>query len=824
MELGIIAIAAILYVSLLSRINKLERRIIDLEGRRTAAAVGPDHAATATAPSEPKPSVQSAATASPIPAPLPVPLPVPRTAAPGLSSAEGTLAAPHPVVAPSALEETTASILALIRKNPFATAGVLMLLIGAGFLLSLLAANNILPPALRVLAAALAGAAVFVVGLRQLPERTTLGLNLQGGALALEYLCALWAYQGYQLISTITAFWVLAALSTMAFAWAVRTERVLFALVGLTGALLTPIIATSGNGTFGALTLYATWVSLLSVGVGLRLRSPSLVSVALAGTSGLLGAALDLPRGDTTYTIAGGLIMALAYNAAALFWTVRTDHLDDARKVSVVSVLVGASLIMSGFLAAKAAVSSEWCAVLIGVTALAGLLAMHWATTAWKGWLLAIGSGLSLIAIGIGLDGASRAIALAASALGLILIAHSLGKAMADMGAALYWLISVVAGYHAWESGAAGTTPLAVSALVALGASYVNRERQTGLFYAACAPLVLDIALLRQDFDDPARGALWFLLWATLATMAGRVLRWRPLRLSALWLLPAGMYLFVTPIHDISASALMSREILLAAWLTGSALLMRLYRRDEQASVRLEQSGLSLATMLVPLLANIELARVLDLLQIDTQTILAASMVHWAGWSAIARGITILTGFDWQAKPSSAVAVVLTAIGVAIAPPGWATEASQWASLAIVALVLHYSAKGTGLPAQVIWGLAGAVLIGTLLRLIGTMNGLHDGALELLFERPMQPWVSVFWAAAGVTVVMTASQRRVRNLWVGGGIALAVLIVKMLLIDLSALTLVAKVTVFLVVGVGFLGLGYFCPLPPEQGADEPVKT
>lgn len=814
----VVAIAVAVYLSLLGRINALQRRVSALESKldvqqhlqrkheTPAAVMEPARPVPTPAPSEQYRKIsQESEQAAPAVDKIDIGGQEEEDAATGMQPA-----------APSAWEQTTASIFALIKKNPFATAGVLMMLIGAGFLFSLLAINNILPPSVRILSVALAGVAVFAVGLRQATSRTLLGLNLQGGALALEYLCTLWAYQGYNLIGTSTAFVCLAGLSTLAFAWSVRTERVLFAFIGLAGALLTPIIASTGEGTFAALSLYATWISLLSVAVGLRLHAPSLVGAALAGSSALLGAAVDLPRGTTSYTIAMALCMALAYNAAALFWTNRADYLNGARRASVVSVMTGASLIMAGFMYLKAGVSSGWCATVIGVTALVQLCAMRRAVAQWKGWLLAIGGGLSLIAIGVGLDGATRVIALAASALGFILIAHALEKALADIGAALYWVVSAVASYHAWEHGGAGVTPLAVCALVAIGASFLHKERRTGLFYAACAPLALDVALLQERFDDPTWVLSWFLGWAVLATFAGRRLHWMHMRLSALWLGVAGLYLFVSPHTDTSMSGWNTREALLIAWLAGSAVLMRLYNRDPDAPIRFDQDTLGFATLLVPVLANIELARAFATLHFSGQVALAASILLWSAWSVIARAVTFVARFDWQARQASIVAAGLTAMGVATAPPAALTELSHWAAVVLLTGVAAYSDAPRRLPTQALWGLAGAVLAGSLLRAIGSAHGLHEGALALLFERVMQPWVSVFWAAAGVVVVMTASRRMVRHLWIGGGIALAVLVVKMLLIDLSALTLVAKVTVFLVVGLGFIGLGYFCPLPPEQ--------
>ncbi|GAB3538486.1 hypothetical protein GCM10027343_04330 [Noviherbaspirillum agri] len=719
----------------------------------------------------------------------------------------------------STWEQATASVFELIKKNPFATAGVLMMLIGAGFLFALLAANNILPPVVRVLSVAVAGIVMFIMGLRQAPSRTFLGLNLQGGALALEYLCALWAYQGYRLIDRAEAFVLLAGLSTLAFAWSLRTERVLFAFIGLAGALLTPVVAASNEGNFAALTLYGAWVSLLSAGVGIRLHAPSLASVALAGTSLLLGVALDLPDGNRLYTILAALGMAFTYNAAAVLWTRRQEHLAGVQKASIVSVLAGASLVMAGFLYTKASVSSEWCAAMLGATALAQLLAMRSARPEWKGWLLGIGGGLSLIAIGVGMDGASRAMALSASALSLVLTAHAFDDERADIGAALYWFVSVLAAYDAWDSGKAGTLPLAVAALVALGAGFVNRSRRIGWFYAAIAPIVLGIALLRHDADEPTSMLAWFLAWAAVATLAGRQLRWLQLRVSALWLLPVGLVLFTAPFSDTSTAGWNLREMLLIGWLAGSAVLMRLYNRDPAAPSRLNQEMLGLATLLVPMLANIELVRAFDAMALRDQTTLAASILLWAVWSAVARTIAYITRFDWQSQLAGMFASLLTACGIAVAPPELLTELSQWGSVALLVIVSRKSPADKHIPSRLLWGLAGAVLTGTLLRAIGSRYGLEEGALVLLFERVMQPWISIMWAAGGLAVVVIASRRHLREMWMGGGIALAVLVAKMLLVDLAALTLTAKVTVFLLVGLGFLGLGYFCPLPPERAGE-----
>lgn len=719
-----------------------------------------------------------------------------------------------PLQEPGAFSRVAESVFGLIRKNPFASAGVLMLLIGFGFLFSLLAANNILPPVVRVALVALLGLAMFGIGLRQEKTRPVLGLNLQGGALALEYLCALWAYQGYGLISASAAFIWLGGLSTLALAWSMRSERGLFAFIGLAGALLTPVIAGTDEGTFSSLTLYAAWVSLQGIAVGLRLRAPSLASAALAGSSLLLGAALDIDQGSTTLSAAALAGMTAAYGAAACRWARDAAGWAASQRAAIVSVLIGAPLVMTGFLNIKTDVSAGWCAMLLGATAAAYLIEMRWTHAAWKGWLLAIGAGLALVAIGIGLEGASRAIALAASAMGLILLAQAMGKPWANLGALLYWILSVAAGWLGWKSGDMGTTPLFVSGAVALGAGFVAQRMTWGLAYPLAAPLVFGVALLQDRIDEPDLLLLWFLGWALAAQAIGYRLKWGGLRLGAMWLLPAGLPLYLSTPDDLSATGWAARELMLGTWLACSILVAWLTGRDAHAPVRLQPGLLRMAAIAVPVLCQIELARGFSLMDFSDHALIAASMLLWSAWSALAEAAS--RHIDGQSALASVVAALLIFVGVAVAPLSLINELSQWCALGLLAWTIRRQA-GKQLPMRVVWALAGAALTGLLLRVLGAGYGLtNDGALELALTKTMQPWVSLLWAAAGVAVVVVASRRRLRPMWVGGGIALAVLVGKMLLVDLAAFTLAAKVGVFLAVGLLFIGLGYFCPLPPER--------
>jgi uncharacterized membrane protein len=115
---------------------------------------------------------------------------------------------------------------------------------------------------------------------------------------------------------------------------------------------------------------------------------------------------------------------------------------------------------------------------------------------------------------------------------------------------------------------------------------------------------------------------------------------------------------------------------------------------------------------------------------------------------------------------------------------------------------------------------------GAILQFVGAREGLDQMVLMLLFDERMQSTVSILWAAFGLVIVASGSSRKARDVWVLGAIGLAALVVKMFVVDLASLSLPTKVGTFMVVGVLFIVLGYFCPLPASaarRGDAMPVE-
>ena len=80
----------------------------------------------------------------------------------------------------------------------------------------------------------------------------------------------------------------------------------------------------------------------------------------------------------------------------------------------------------------------------------------------------------------------------------------------------------------------------------------------------------------------------------------------------------------------------------------------------------------------------------------------------------------------------------------------------------------------------------------------------------------VQTAVSIIWALLGVSLTVYASRKNIRFLWMGGAAVLGLVVLKLFIIDLSALDSLTRIISFLVVGGLLTSIGYFAPLPEEQ--------
>lgn len=121
-----------------------------------------------------------------------------------------------------------------------------------------------------------------------------------------------------------------------------------------------------------------------------------------------------------------------------------------------------------------------------------------------------------------------------------------------------------------------------------------------------------------------------------------------------------------------------------------------------------------------------------------------------------------------------------------------------------------HSHRALGLLASFIFVWINIVLFKTIHIVAGV-----DYQTKALFESALvQTCVSIMWTLIGLVMMMLASKKSLRFIWVIGACLTAIVVAKLFLLDLSGQGTVERIISFLVVGILLLVVGYFSPVPP----------
>jgi uncharacterized membrane protein len=86
---------------------------------------------------------------------------------------------------------------------------------------------------------------------------------------------------------------------------------------------------------------------------------------------------------------------------------------------------------------------------------------------------------------------------------------------------------------------------------------------------------------------------------------------------------------------------------------------------------------------------------------------------------------------------------------------------------------------------------------------------------DALFESVLvQASLSLLWTFAALALMVYATRRYSRSIWIAGAALLALVTLKLFLVDLANTGTVERIVSFLGVGLLFLTIGYFSPVPP----------
>jgi uncharacterized membrane protein len=120
------------------------------------------------------------------------------------------------------------------------------------------------------------------------------------------------------------------------------------------------------------------------------------------------------------------------------------------------------------------------------------------------------------------------------------------------------------------------------------------------------------------------------------------------------------------------------------------------------------------------------------------------------------------------------------------------------------------------------WGFFGAVVFvwlnGVLLRTLHHWSGMPYNLESIARSDLAQASLSVFWTAVALACMFVATRRAYRVLWLAGAGLMAVVVLKLFILDLSKIGGVERIVSFIAVGVLMLVIGYVAPVPPRTAS------
>jgi uncharacterized membrane protein len=93
----------------------------------------------------------------------------------------------------------------------------------------------------------------------------------------------------------------------------------------------------------------------------------------------------------------------------------------------------------------------------------------------------------------------------------------------------------------------------------------------------------------------------------------------------------------------------------------------------------------------------------------------------------------------------------------------------------------------------------------------------------VIHSRIAQAALSIFWTTIALALMVHATRKGLRTLWMVGGGLMAVVVVKLILVDFGHLAGIERIVAFITVGVLMLVIGYFSPVPPKQVEESRIE-
>ncbi|UFS68816.1 DUF2339 domain-containing protein [Geomonas sp. RF6] len=751
--------------------------------------------------------------------------------------------------------------------NLLVKTGVVILFFGVSFLVKYAAQHGLLPIELRLAASAAAGIVLLAVGWSLRGKRLEYALALQGGGIGVLYITSFAAFRLYSLFSPFAAFTLLAAISVLCGALAVLEETPTLALFGISGGFLAPLLASTGHGSHVFLFGYYAVLNAGIIGIAWfkSWRPLNLAGFIFTFVIGAFwGARYYRPDFFPTTEPFLVLFFLMYVGVAVLFALRQPPRLKGYLDGTLIFGTPVAAFALQAELVADYRYGLAWsalCAGLIYLSLASVLFRRDSALRPLAEAFAAFGGIYLTLAVPLAFDGRWTAAvwAVEGAAIAWSGIRQS-RQHVRFFGIFLQFAAGLV--FISEEWGSVGDTPLlnafylgclllAASGLWSGYTLYRHRERLLAWELPLNAVLLgWGLAWwLAGGWEEMGRHLPTSVLYGgrvlfVAGTSAGchfleRRLSWHPLAFPALGMVPA-LYLLLFAAIGSHPCANGGWFVWPVAFALGY-LILYLREGEQDEVLRLLHAA---ALWLLAVAATWELCWQLQERLPEAGSWLAAGYVLFpdlfllvaAGWGG---------RLPWPVRRHRDWYLTLAAVPLAFWILSWIVLANleesgdpwpfRWLPLlnvfdlavvlSLCALLLwyrHFRELPEGVaasyqPRAMPPLYAAAVFVWLNALLARALHYWGDVPLEAgaLFDSTLaQSSFAIFWALLSLCVMVVASRVGMRKFWFAGGALLAVVVLKLFVIDLAGQGTVERIVSFVAVGVLLLVIGWFSPVPP----------
>ena len=756
--------------------------------------------------------------------------------------------------------------------------GVIVSFFGVAFLLRYAVDQGFIVISIeaRYIAVTAAAGLLLAIGWRLREKLPVYALSLQGGGIGMLYLTIFAAFRLHEIVPAPFAFVLLVALTAFTGVLAVLQNAMVLAVLGTVGGFLAPVLVSTGAGNHVALFSYYLVLNAAILGIAWYRPWRILNVVGFAFTFGVgtyWGYEYYRPE---LFASTEPFLLAffLFYQAIAVLFANRQPP--NLRGI-VDGTLVFGTPVIAFALQSQLVEGTEY-----GLAISAISLAVFY--TLLASWLhrsrsrqlrlliesfIALAVAFATIAIPLALDERWTAAAWSLEGAALIWISVRQRRLLAKLtGTALLGAAGIAFIAYGWKSNLGmpilngnflGGMLISVSSLFSARLLAADANPLRGQSWLSAPLLLWGLGWWggtgsEEIFDRAAAQTQLHILTAFIAVSVGllawigRRYAWTAARRATLAFLPtlpivAILYLFehehvLAGIGTLSwVLAAVAHFALLRAYDIGrgrvesgwhfAGVLLLVAIIAYEVYWRLDEAGLSdvwagSGALLVPALAAI-------FIMFMRQSIAWPLQRYWSAYLAAAGVLIVIAllavgaaGIDDPGSPQPLPFVpilnpldVLTIVGLAVA----------------LYLVVTLKPNGEWLGqgglrlATILWSVA-ALALSTIavVRSVHHLGGVPWQPRVLANSVSVQSALSIYWAILGFGGMIWGARQQNRWIWVAGTALMAVVVIKLFIIDLGNTGTVARIVSFLGVGALLLVVGYYAPAPPRQATDAGEKT